>query len=73
MYTADDLTAIEDAIKSGTLKVKYSDKEVTYRSLSELLMIRDLIRKDLGIVGGKPVRVKAEFNKGFIPPRRNDR
>lgn len=47
-YSQTDLDAIEESIASGTLKVKYADKEVTYRSLDELMKIRDMIRRSLG-------------------------
>lgn len=64
-YTAQDLEIIQAAIKEGALKVKYADKEVTYRSLEEMLKIRDLIRNDLGITSPR-VRTFAEFNPGFF-------
>ena len=47
-FTAADLTAINTAIKSGTLSVAYRDRNVTYRSLSEMRQIRDMIKEDLG-------------------------
>ena len=50
-WTSADLTAINTAIKSGTTRVKYADRDVTYRSVDELMRIRDLIRADLGLVG----------------------
>lgn len=53
-FTQDQLDAIEAAIAEGTLTVKYADKEVTYRSLDELLRIRALI---VGALGGKKPRV----------------
>lgn len=64
-WTQTDLDAIENAIKSGTLRVKYSDKEVTYRSLDELLKIRDLIKKDLGLSSGVGNRLYASYSKGL--------
>lgn len=48
MFTEAGLQAIEEAIAGGYLKVKYDDKEVTYRSLDELLKVRDMIRARLG-------------------------
>ncbi len=46
-FTQSDLTAIETAIKSGTMTVHYRDRSVTYRSLSELLQIKSLIESDI--------------------------
>jgi hypothetical protein len=44
-FTTSDLTAIESAIASGELTVRYADgKEVTYRSIGELMKARDLIK-----------------------------
>ena len=48
MFSEAGLAAIEDAIAGGYLKVRYDDKEVTYRSLNELLKVRDMIRSRLG-------------------------
>jgi hypothetical protein len=48
-FTCDDLKAIENALAKGVKTVKYVDKEVTYRSVDEMLKIRDLMRQCLGI------------------------
>lgn len=36
-YTYDDLYAVRRAIARGELRVQYSDREVLYRSIAELL------------------------------------
>ena len=46
-FTVSDLTAVETAIKSGELKVQYNDRVVVYRSISELLTARDLIKQEV--------------------------
>jgi hypothetical protein len=48
-YTSDDLTALEGAIKTGALSVKYSDREVTYRSLKDMRSLREEMRRELGL------------------------
>lgn len=48
-FTPDQLIALEAAIADGALKVKYSDKEVEYRSLAEMLKTRDIMRNALGM------------------------
>lgn len=48
MFSEAGLAAIEEAIAGGYLRVKYDDKEVTYRSLDELLRAREIIRRRLG-------------------------
>lgn len=71
-FTVDKLMALEEAIAEGALRVKYSDKEVEYRSLTEMLKIRDTMKKALclnkktdkvGLFGGK--RAKMEHSKGL--------
>lgn len=71
-FTVERLQALEEAIAEGALRVKYSDKEVEYRSLKEMMKIRDTMRKALcvnqksnktGLFGGK--RAKMEHSKGL--------
>jgi len=54
-WTTTDLDAIETALKSGTSRVRYADREVTYRSVDEMIRLRDLIREALGLIpqGGR--------------------
>jgi len=64
-WNQSDLDALEIAIKSGNSKVKYQDREVTYRSLEEMMAIRDLIRKELGQVSNQIKVIKTQFSKGL--------
>lgn len=48
-FTQTDLDAVEEAIKSGELTVQYQDRRTTYRSIGELLQVRQLIRQELGL------------------------
>jgi hypothetical protein len=64
-WSSADLEALEAAIASGTLRVKYRDKEVEYRSLDELLRARDLIRKDLAVTSGRTTRIFSEHDRGL--------
>ncbi|MCK5027690.1 MAG: hypothetical protein KAS07_04690 [Candidatus Pacebacteria bacterium] len=66
-YTQDQLDALEQAIAEGAKKVKYQDKEVEYRSLAEMQAIRDMMRKDLGLVSNVPVKLQMNFKKGLYP------
>lgn len=47
-WTRADLAAIEAAIASGAMRVRYADREVQYASMSDLLSARRLIRSALG-------------------------
>ena len=65
-FSQSALTALEEAIAKGALRVKYEDKEVTYRDLDEMLKIRDLMRQALGIdKSPRGVRRIAQSNKGL--------
>lgn len=46
-FTEEDLRNIEKAMASGERRVKIADKEVEYRSLSEMLTMYKLIQKVL--------------------------
>jgi hypothetical protein len=70
-FTIAKLEALEAAIAEGVLTVKYTDKEVTYRSLDDMLRTRDLMRRVLGLkakcggglFGGK--RIVGRHSKGL--------
>ena len=62
-FTQEKLDALECAIAEGALRVKYSDKEIEYRSLKEMMAIRDVIKKEL-------CKGKASSNTGLFGGRR---
>lgn len=66
-WTESDLVVLEKAIAQAATRVKYADKEVEYRSLSEMMIVRDMIRNDLGLNGTlpNPNRHYAAFDKGI--------
>jgi len=49
-YTLADLEAIQQAYALGALKVKYTDKEVEYRSRVDMQAIISEIKQELGLV-----------------------
>jgi hypothetical protein len=52
-WTTTDLTAIESAIATGELRVRFSDgREVQYRGMDELLKARALIKDTVAYPGG---------------------
>lgn len=58
-FTVTQLEAIERAIASGTLKVRYDGKEVQYHSMTELMAARAVIRDELmanGLLASTPSR-----------------
>lgn len=70
-FTISNLNSLEVAIAEGALRVKYLDKEIEYRTLKDMLKIRDIMKRELGLIkcgasrkglfGG--VRIKAQYNK----------
>lgn len=51
-FTASDLAALDAAIASGELTVKKGDRQVTYRSMDELLKARKLVADQLASTTG---------------------
>jgi hypothetical protein len=68
IYTQEQLTSLTKAISQGATTVKYGDKEVTYRSLTEMLQLQELMKTDLGLNGANPStrgRTYAQHSKGL--------
>ena len=63
-WTQSDLTQLEKAIARGAMRVKYRDREVTYRSLDEMRQLRDVMRRELGGVSASSGRRVVSFRKG---------
>jgi hypothetical protein len=64
-FTLEQLRVLEAAIASGTLEVDYGDKRVIYKTLAEMLQVRDLIRNELGLNNKNRGRRYAAFSKGL--------
>ncbi len=52
-WTQSQLDAIESAIASGELTVRFGDRTVTYRSMDELLQARAVIKESIDASVGK--------------------
>ena len=46
-YTITQYTALQEAIASGVTVVKYGDKDVQYRSLTDMLKILSIMEAEL--------------------------
>ena len=66
-FTQAQLDAVEEAIASGSLVVRYADKMRTYRSLDDLLKVRTIIRAALGLsnADGVPNQVRPINRSGW--------
>ena len=65
-WTQTDLDALEGAIKSGITHVQFADRSVTYRSLDDMLKLRDIIQKELGLTTSNQTHYSM-FRKGPRP------
>ncbi|MBW7838403.1 MAG: hypothetical protein H3C36_01935 [Chitinophagaceae bacterium] len=63
-FTIEQYNALNRSIAQGTLTVTYGDKTVEYRSLDEMLRIRNLMMAELGLAkpGGRKL---AAFSKNW--------
>ncbi|HEY4088864.1 MAG TPA: hypothetical protein VGM43_23195 [Bryobacteraceae bacterium] len=48
-FTQTQLDALESAIATGALSCEFDGKRATYRSLDEMMRIRDTMRVSLGL------------------------
>ena len=71
-YTQQQLDLLDAAIAQGALKVEYADKKVEYRSLSEMLQIRNLMATELGKISKNSGRKFAEYHSGLTGPSNED-
>jgi len=62
------LDSLEKAMASGALEVQYDgNKKVVYRSLSDMIRMRDLMRRELGITTGALHVTQHSTSKGTVP------
>lgn len=71
-YSKEQYQTLQDAIASGTLSVKYSDKEVTYRSMDDMLRILALMEAELFPSKKSTRRKYAVYDKGIESCRESD-
>ena len=51
-YTDQQLQALKDALASGTLRVRFADREITYRSVEELKAAIATVDRELSAAAG---------------------
>lgn len=66
-YTLEQYNALTAAIAEGVMVVEYGDKKVQYRSLDEMIRIKNLMEADLGLKR-KNKRTVAAFSKNWYRP-----
>lgn len=70
-FTQTQLDALETAIATGSLEASFDGKHVKYRSLDEMMRIRETIRGALGLSGTAKRFSLAGFTKDSSQPSRS--
>ena len=63
-WTIEQYDALNNAIAQGVTQVMYGNKLVIYRSMNEMLQLRNLMRQELGL-NEAPKRLFAKHSKGL--------
>ena len=68
-WTQADITALEAAIKGGTLRVRFGDREVQYQSMGDMLRLLQIMKDAVAIAAGTYAgrTTYARFRKGPRP------
>ena len=68
-WTEADITALEAAIKGGTLRVRFGDREVQYQSMGDMLKLLQTMKDAVAIAAGTDAgrTTYARFRKGPRP------
>ena len=61
-YTQVDVDALETAIKSGVLSVRYRERETTYRSLNEMQALLVAMKRQVSSAPPGPRHQVADFS-----------
>lgn len=64
-FTSTQLSALDEAISAGVLEVQYTDKKVRYRSQKEMIELRNLMKRELGLSDTSKRRKTAVTGKGL--------
>lgn len=66
-FTREQYDALKEAIAGGELMVRYADRNVTYRSLSEMVRLLRLMEAELEPqpIDGPRGRTYTSFSKGY--------
>jgi hypothetical protein len=63
-YTQAQVDELKKSIAEGVLKVRFADREVTYRSLDEMRQTLSMMQSEVGAVAGRPRRRRTLFATG---------
>lgn len=64
-FTVTNLADLEKAIASGARRVQYQDREVDLRTQRDMMALRRLMRRELGLDTKKSRRIGSSYDKGL--------
>lgn len=69
-YTQQQIDTLKAAIAEGALTVRYADKQVTYRSLDEMIRILSIMEREVNTTDVETASgiVYGSFSKGLSVP-----
>lgn len=65
-FSQVQLDAIEEGIASGSTSVSYDGKSVSFRSLDEMIRIRGIIMRALGLLPAQSTTVFVAHDRGYV-------
>ena len=64
-WSLEDLRVLDAAIATGARRVKYADREVEYRTLDDMLRVRDALRATMADSTPRAEVFNPIFDKGL--------
>ena len=64
-WTSEDLEALDNIIKKAEEEVQFKDRRVKYRSVSELVRIRELMANSIKDTKGKIKPLRSKYSSGI--------
>jgi hypothetical protein len=64
-WTTTDLDAVKAALAKGEQTVQFADRSVTYRSVDDLLRVKQEIEAELAAADSRPRQFHAYTRKGL--------
>lgn len=64
-WTNAQLSALENAIATGTTSVMHDGKKIEYRSMAEMIQVRNMMRAELGQSSTAPRASLVRFDRGY--------
>jgi len=64
-WVQSDYDALTKAIAQGATSVRYGDRQITYRSLAEMLQLRQQMAAELGLNSSRIARKFASYSSGL--------